>query len=144
MIASMVVAGLHVVFAAAESVGWSAFARRMGYDAARIEATRALALNQGAYNLGIAAVLGWAIATDALPTVKALLVFIIAMAIVGGLSVRWTIFVVQGVPAVLALGLLLAADANPRPAPVSAATPMHAPQHPHATGRTWAAPRFTS
>lgn len=104
-IAVTVVAVLHVAFAAGESVGWTAFARRMGYDAARIEATRSLALNQGAYNFGVAAMLGYAVWTQAWPTVHMILLFIIAMSVVGALSVRWTIFVVQGVPAIIALAL---------------------------------------
>ena len=68
-----------------------------------------LALNQGAYNAGVAVVLAWALATGRTDTAAALLVFVVAMAAVGAASVRWTIFVVQGVPALLALlGLALA------------------------------------
>ncbi len=100
------VAVLHVAFAAGESVGWTAFARRLGYDDARIEATRPLALNQGAYNLGVAAMLAWAIFTASWPTAQLLLIFVVAMSIVGALSVRWTIFALQGVPALIALALL--------------------------------------
>lgn len=104
-LAAITVALLHVAFAAGESVGWTAFARRLGYDSARIEATRPLALNQGAYNFGIGAMLGYATWTEAWPAVHMLLLFIVAMSIVGALSVRWTIFVVQGVPAIIALSL---------------------------------------
>lgn len=103
----IIVAILHVAFAAGETVGWSAFAARFGYSQQKIEDTRALALNQGAYNLGIAALLGIAVATGNAAMVQTLLGFIIAMSVVGGLSVRWTIVVVQGVPALVALGLLL-------------------------------------
>lgn len=106
-IATWVVAALHLVFAFAESVGWDQMARRFGYRPDAIEHTRKLALNQGAYNAGVAALLGWALVTDQGPTVIALLVFIVAMALVGGLSVRWTIFAIQGAPAVLALAATL-------------------------------------
>lgn len=105
-IAAVIVAVLHVAFAVGESVGWTAFARRLGYDDARIEATRPLALNQGAYNLGVAAMLGWAVYTSNWPTAQLLLLFIAAMSIVGALSVRWTIFVIQGLPALIALALI--------------------------------------
>ncbi len=104
-IAVALVAVLHAVFAAAETVGWSGFARRLGYDAARIEATRPLALNQGFYNLGVAGLLTWALATGNAPAILALLAFVIAMSVVGALSVRWTIFALQGVPAIVALAL---------------------------------------
>ena len=97
---------LHVVFAAAESIGWQAFATRMGYSRGRIEATRQLAANQGAYNLGIAAMLGWSMMFGNWDAVAMLLAFIVVMGIVGALTVRWTIFVVQGIPAILGLALV--------------------------------------
>ena len=40
-------------------------------------------------------------------TATAMLAYVLAMAVVGGVSVRWTIFVIQGVPAALALGVRL-------------------------------------
>ena len=97
------VVALHVLFGLAESVGWSAMARRFGYDREKTEVTRVLALNQGAYNLGVAALLAWALVAGQTPTVVAVLVFVVAMGAVGAASVRWTIFAVQGVPAVVAL-----------------------------------------
>lgn len=106
-VAALIVAILHVAFAAAESVGWEAFARRLGYDDARIAATKPLALNQGAYNLGVAAMLGWSVFTGAWPAAQMVLLFIVAMSVVGALSVRWTIFVIQGLPALIALALTL-------------------------------------
>ncbi len=106
-IATAIVAALHVAFAAGESIGWTAFASRFGYSKEKIEHTRALALNQGAYNLGVAVMLGIALGTGDWSTVQVILGFIIAMAIVGAVSVRWTIFVVQGLPAVIALGLVM-------------------------------------
>ena len=39
-----------------------------------------------------------------------LLAFIVVMGIVGALTVRWTIFVVQGIPAILGLGLVTLAS----------------------------------
>ena len=100
------VVALHVLFGLAESVGWSGMARRFGYDREKTEITRALALNQGAYNAGLAGVLAWALVTGRTDTAVAMLVYVLVMAIVGAASVRWTIFVVQGVPAVIALAAL--------------------------------------
>ena len=100
------VVALHVLFGLAESVGWSGMARRFGYDREKTEITRALALNQGAYNAGLAGMLAWALVTGRTDTAMAMLVYVLVMGIVGAVSVRWTIFVVQGVPAVVAMATL--------------------------------------
>lgn len=102
-VTAWIVVSLHVLFGLAESVGWSGMARRFGYDRQATETTRALALNQGAYNAGLAGVLAWALLTGQSATVVAMLVYVVVMAAVGALSVRWTIFVIQGIPALLAL-----------------------------------------
>ncbi|MCA9490362.1 MAG: DUF1304 domain-containing protein [Myxococcales bacterium] len=102
-----IVVALHVLFGLAESVGWNQMARRFGYDKEKTETTRSLALNQGAYNAGLAAVLAWALVTGQAATVVAMLAYVFAMAVVGAVSVRWTIFLIQGVPALVALGLTL-------------------------------------
>lgn len=102
-IATWVVVALHVAFALAETVGWRGMAKRFGYSREHAEVTRPLALNQGAYNAGVAALLAWAQLAAQPATVLALLVFVVAMSIVGAVSVRWTIFVAQGVPALLAI-----------------------------------------
>ena len=103
IVAAWLVVVLHVLFGLGESVGWSKMARSFGYSREKTETTRTLALNQGAYNGGVAALLAWALVTGQQPTVIAMLIFVVAMATVGALSVRWTLFVVQGIPAVLAL-----------------------------------------
>lgn len=105
VVTGWIVVVLHVLFALAETVGWRGMARRFGYDREQTETTRVLALNQGFYNAGLAAVLGWALATGQDATVIAMLVYVIAMAIVGAVSARWTIFVIQGVPALVALAM---------------------------------------
>lgn len=68
--------------------------------------TRVLALNQGADNLGVVALLAWALVAGQIPTVVAVLVFVAAMGAVGAVSMRWTLFVLQGGPAVVALLVL--------------------------------------
>lgn len=98
-----IVVVLHVLFGLAESVGWDRMAARFGYTREQTQTTRTLALNQGAYNAGLAAVLAWALATGEGSAAMAMLAYVVAMAIVGALSVRWTIFVIQGVPALAAL-----------------------------------------
>ena len=105
VIAAWVVVALHLLFALAETVGWTQMARRFGYSKEQADTTRPLALNQGFYNAGLAAVLGWALAMGHGETVIAMLAYVVAMAVVGAVSVRWTIFVIQGVPALIALGL---------------------------------------
>lgn len=106
-ITAWVVVALHLVFALAETVGWTQMARRFGYSKEQADTTRSLALNQGFYNAGLAGVLGWALATGHSATVIAMLVYVVAMAVVGAVSVRWTIFAFQGVPALIALGFAL-------------------------------------
>lgn len=102
-ITAWIVVVLHVAFCLGETVGWTAMARRFGYTEEATRQTRVLALNQGFYNLGAAAVLAWALLTGQSATATALLIFVVGMAIVGAVSVRWTLFLFQGVPAVLAL-----------------------------------------
>ena len=102
-VTAWIVVALHIVFGLAESVGWSQMARRFGYNQEATETTRRLALNQGAYNGGVAALLAWALIAGQATTVVAMLVFVLAMSVVGALSVRWTIFVLQGLPALIAL-----------------------------------------
>lgn len=140
----VIVAALHVIFAAGESIGWSGMAARFGYSKEKIEHTRKLALNQGAYNLGVAAMLGVGLATDNAAMVQTLLWFIVAMAVVGGASVRWTIFAIQGVPALVALGATMAATPS-EDAKVSLAVDPVSVVDVHATHRPWTAkPRFDS
>ena len=102
-ITAWIVVVLHILFGLAESVGWSQMARRFGFNREATEITRSLALNQGAYNAGLACVLAWALVTGQAATVIAMLAYVVAMAVVGAVSVRWTIFVIQGIPALIAL-----------------------------------------
>ena len=108
-IPAWLVVALHVLFGLAESVGWDKMARNFGYNREKTEITRVLAMNQGAYNAGVAALLAWALVAGQEPTVVALLVFVVAMAVVGAATAKWTIFAIQGVPALIALAARLAA-----------------------------------
>lgn len=102
-VTAWIVVALHLLFCLAETAGWSQMARRFGYSKEATQITRSLALNQGFYNAGLAVVLGWALATGQRATVMAMLLYVVAMSVVGAVSVRWTIFVLQGVPALVAL-----------------------------------------
>jgi putative membrane protein len=107
--ATLVVAALHVVFMILESVLWTTPTGRKIFAQTKegAEATKVLALNQGIYNGGVAALLGWAAFTDRSDTTVALLIFVIAMGIVGAITAKPTILLFQAVPAGAALGLTL-------------------------------------
>ena len=99
------VAVAHVWFMVLESVLWARpFGRKtFGMTREQAESTKVLALNQGLYNGGVAALLLWAALDHRYPTVDALLVFIIAMGVVGAISAKPIILVMQSVPAAAAL-----------------------------------------
>ena len=107
LIAILVVAALHVGFMILESVLWTTPRGRriFGQTVEGAEATRVLALNQGVYNCGVAVLLAWAALTDREDTTIALLAFVIAMGVVGAVTAKPTILVVQAVPAAIALAL---------------------------------------
>jgi putative membrane protein len=99
------VAVAHVWFMVLESVLWTRPFGRKTFGQSREDAakTKVLAMNQGIYNGGVAALLLWAAFDHQYPTVDALLIFIIAMGVVGGVTAKPIIIVLQAVPAALAL-----------------------------------------
>lgn len=99
------VAVAHVWFMVLEAVLWTTPFGRKTFGLSREDAdkTKVLALNQGLYNGGVAALLLWATFDHRFVTVDALLVFIVAMGLVGGLTAKPIIIVFQAVPAGLAL-----------------------------------------
>jgi putative membrane protein len=107
--ACLFVAFLHTFFMLLESVLWTTpYGRKVFAQTPEgAEATKVLALNQGLYNGGVAALLGWAALTHRSDTTVALLVFIMAMGIVGAISAKPTILFFQAVPAGIALALTL-------------------------------------
>lgn len=70
------------------------------------QATRLLALNQGFYNLGVAALLMWFHATGHRAGVMGVLVFLAGMGLVGAITASWAIILVQTLPSVVAFLLL--------------------------------------
>jgi putative membrane protein len=111
LVAIGVVAVLHIVFFVLESILWTKpFGRKtFGLTKERAADTAGLALNQGLYNLFLAAGLIWGIvATDCAFQIRLFFLACVVIAgIVGAISVKRSILFIQGVPAILALLLLL-------------------------------------
>jgi len=109
MILTLVSALEHVYFFVLESLLWRKPLGRKTFqmDEAKAEATAQLAVNQGFYNLFLAAGLAWSALTPN-PTLRIYtLLFVIGAAIVGGLTVSMRILLIQGLPAAAALVLSL-------------------------------------
>ena len=105
-----VVALLHVWIFVLESFLWTKpFGRRVfGTTPEQAETSRVLALNQGFYNLFLAAGLIWGIVTEhcAFEIKVFFLVCVIVAGIVGGFTAKRSILIVQALPAVIALLLV--------------------------------------
>jgi len=101
------VALLHVGFFVLESLLWTRPAVRCIFEttAEEAQATKVLALNQGAYNLGIAALLVGFVVTQSSTAIHGVLLFVVAMGLVGAATANWRILLVQSLPAAAALGL---------------------------------------
>ena len=99
------VALAHVFFMVLECVLWTqpAGLRAFGQTAQDAKTTRVLAFNQGMYNGGIAVLLSWAVLAQHRPAVIALLIYVLAMGLVGGITANRSILLYQGMPAALAL-----------------------------------------
>jgi putative membrane protein len=109
----LLVALIHAYIFVLESVIWTKpyGLKTFRMDAARAETTRTLALNQGLYNLFLAAGLFWALMSGAelVPRASFFLLCVAVAGIVGAISVMRTILFIQTVPAALALIALLVA-----------------------------------
>lgn len=104
----------HVYFFVLEAVLWKKplGLKTFQMDAAKAEATAQLAVNQGYYNLFLAAGLLYAALAEGpvqTPLRLYTLGFVVAAAIVGGVTVSARILLVQGLPAAAALVLTLLA-----------------------------------
>ena len=123
---SALVALIHVYIFVLESVLWTKPAGRKVFQnsAEKAEVTKVLALNQGAYNLGLSAAIVWGLASGAeqLPRTSAVLVYVALMGVVGAVTAAPKILLVQTVPAVLALGALWVGRYLPLVATVSRST----------------------
>src|SRR5262245_43139338 len=101
---SLFVATLHIVFWILESFLWTKpFGLKFFQQSKEAaEATKVLALNQGYYNAGAAVLLVWAALGGHADFTIALLLFIVAMGVVGGLTAKKSILAVQALPAAIA------------------------------------------
>ena len=106
----LAVCALHVGFFLLESVFWmrKSVRKLFGNRTVAIAASkRILALNQGFYNLGVAMLLAYLRFTlsGGDQAVDALLLFIVAMGIVGGVTATKSILLLQAAPAAAAVAL---------------------------------------
>ena len=105
------VAALHSYFLVLEMFFWDRpIGRRIfGSTPEFATASKTLAANQGLYNGFLAAGLIWGLAlgTQGVPIREFFLICVLIAGIYGGITVNRRIFVVQGVPAALALWALL-------------------------------------
>jgi putative membrane protein len=107
-VAVFVVAILHIGFFILESVLWTSPKVRRLFENTEeaAQTTRVLALNQGFYNLGSAALLIWFHTTDNTTGVMGVLLFLAGMGLVGAITANWRILLVQSLPAITAFLLL--------------------------------------
>ena len=106
--AVVLVAGLHVMIFILESFLWTApLGRRIfGTTAEVAETSKVLAVNQGFYNLFLAAGLVWSLAIDSFQIRMFFLACVIVAGIVGGITAKRSILIVQALPAVIAMLLV--------------------------------------
>lgn len=111
LMCTAVVALAHLGFMVLETFLWTAPAGRriFGTTEAEAETTKLLAANQGVYNGALAAVLAWAAWAGHTPALLAMLAFVVAVGVYGGVTVKRSILVVQALPAAVAFALTLAA-----------------------------------
>lgn len=105
---SVIVAVLHVGFFVLESILWTTpnVRRTFAMSEEQANATKVLALNQGAYNGALAVVLLWATFAGATTTAMSVLGLIVAVGIVGAVTVKMSILVLQALPAAAALAAM--------------------------------------
>lgn len=102
---------MHLAFMLVEMLLWDhPFGRRLfSMTPGQSAATAVLAFNQGLYNGFLAAGLAWGLWRDRLDLKVFFLGCVILAGLVGGLSAKPSILLVQALPAVLALAAVLAA-----------------------------------
>ena len=109
LVATLIVAFLHVVFMVLETFLWATPRGRkiFGQTKEQAEVTKVLAANQGVYNGALAGLLVWASLAAQRQTVVALLIFVIVVGVYGAVTAKPTILFLQALPAAIALALVL-------------------------------------
>ena len=112
LILTLVVALLHVYFLVLEMFLWTLplGLKTFRNTPEKAETTRVLAANQGLYNGFLAAGLLWFLWTSQWDVVLFFLGCVVAAALYGAWSVNKRIFLVQGIPAIAAIIVVLAAS----------------------------------
>ena len=107
-----VVAALHLGFMVLETFLWThPIGRRVfGMRADEAQATQVLAANQGIYNGALAGLLVWAAWSGSVGAMLAGLAFVVVVGVYGAATVSRLIFVVQALPALVAMGLLMSSS----------------------------------
>ncbi len=108
VVLTALVALLHAGFALLEMVLWTRPAGRgtFGLDRQFAEDSKALAANQGLYNLFLVAGLVWGLVAERTDVQVFFLGCVVVAGLFGAATVSRRIFVVQAVPALLALGAI--------------------------------------
>jgi putative membrane protein len=103
---SLLVVATHLGFAVAEMIYWQhpAVMARFGSSPEFARASAVLAGNLGLYNGLFAVAIGWALFTWQRSMLMVLLACIFVAGLYGGYTAKPTIFAIQGLPALLALG----------------------------------------
>ena len=99
----------HVLFLVVEMFLWRtpAVRRNFGMSEQVAKDSHALAMNQGLYNGFLAAGLAWGLATGQGQVVSFFLGCVVVAGIFGGATAKPTIFLIQALPAAIALALHL-------------------------------------
>ena len=105
----------HVWFFVLESILWTTplGMKTFHLDEQKAAATAQLAVNQGFYNLFLAAGLLWAAFSPSRPLKLYTLGFVVAAGIVGGISANPSMLLVQALPAGIALALTVLSEPAP-------------------------------
>ena len=112
LVATLVVAVLHVLFMVLETFLWTTPRGRkiFGQTVEGAEQTKVLAANQGLYNGFLVAGLVWGLVADRTDVTVFFLVCVVVAGVYGAATVSVRILAVQGLPALVALGLVLASS----------------------------------
>ncbi|MBX7194949.1 MAG: DUF1304 domain-containing protein [Sandaracinaceae bacterium] len=107
LVATLVVAVLHVLFMVLETFLWTTPRGRkiFGQTVESAAQTKVLAANQGVYNGALAVLLAWAALAGETHAAMAGLVFVIVVGVYGAITAKPTILFLQALPALVALVL---------------------------------------
>ena len=103
--AVLIIAALHIYFSCIEMLWWESKgdAIMASFDAKMLERTKAMAANQGLYNLFISAGLIWSVIKREHHIALFFLLFVVIAGVFGGLTIGPKLFAAQAVPGLLAL-----------------------------------------